>query len=80
MIKKAPIEEALTELKAAYETKDVAVITPALDKINEAWKVASEEMYKAQADAQGGAPGPDANAGTEPQTDDVEDVDFEEVK
>jgi molecular chaperone DnaK len=37
-------------------------------------------MYKAQADAQGGAPGPDANAGTEPQTDDVEDVDFEEVK
>jgi molecular chaperone DnaK len=78
--KKAPIEEALTELKAAYETKDVAVITPALDKINEAWKVASEEMYKAQADAQGGAPGPDANAGTEPQTDDVEDVDFEEVK
>jgi molecular chaperone DnaK len=78
--KKAPIEEALTELKAAYETKDVAVITPALEKINEAWKVASEEMYKAQADAQGGAPGPDANAGTEPQTDDVEDVDFEEVK
>jgi molecular chaperone DnaK len=78
--KKAPIEEALTELKAAYETKDVAVITPALDKINEAWKVASEEMYKAQADAQGGAPGPDANADAEPQTDDVEDVDFEEVK
>ena len=37
-------------------------------------------MYKAQADAQGGAPGPDVNAGTEPQTDDVEDVDFEEVK
>jgi molecular chaperone DnaK len=30
--KKAPIEEALTELKAAYETKDVAVITPALEK------------------------------------------------
>lgn len=52
--KKKPIEEALTELKAAYETKDIAVITPALDKINEAWKVASEEMYKAQAEAQGG--------------------------
>ncbi|WP_375239165.1 molecular chaperone DnaK [Aurantibacter sp.] len=79
--KKAPIEEALTELKAAYETKDVAVITPALEKINEAWKVASEEMYKAQAEAQGGQPGPDedANAGAE-ETSDVEDVDFEEVK
>ncbi|OIQ24010.1 molecular chaperone DnaK [Lacinutrix sp. MedPE-SW] len=85
--KKAPIEEALTELKAAYETKDIAVIEPALEKINEAWKVASEEMYKAQQEAQGGAPngGPtDAGAGAKGQaadsTDDVEDVDFEEVK
>merc|ERR1711974_117636 len=44
--KKAPIEEALTELKAAHATGDVDQIQPALDKINEAWKVASEEMYK----------------------------------
>lgn len=81
--KKKPIEEALEELKKAYETKDVAVIDPALEKINEAWKVASEEMYKAQAEAQqGGAqPGPDA-AGQNGQAEssDVEDVDFEEVK
>ncbi|WP_396634820.1 molecular chaperone DnaK [Maribacter sp. R86514] len=79
--KKKPIEEALTELKAAYETKDIAVITPALDKINEAWKVASEEMYKAQADAQGGAPQgePTADGGAS-DADNVEDVDFEEVK
>jgi len=81
--KKAPIEEALEELKKAYETKDLAVIEPALEKINEAWKVASEEMYKAQQEAQGGAqPGPDANAGADAQAegDNVEDVDFEEVK
>ncbi|MBF8149942.1 molecular chaperone DnaK [Winogradskyella sp. F6397] len=85
--KKAPIESALEELKKAYETKDIAVITPALEKINEAWKVASEEMYKAQAEAQGGAPegGPtDAGAGAKGQAadegSDVEDVDFEEVK
>ncbi|MEP0304879.1 MAG: Hsp70 family protein, partial [Maribacter dokdonensis] len=80
--KKKPIEEALTELKAAYETKDIAVITPALDKINEAWKVASEEMYKAQAEAQGGgAPQgePTADGGAS-EGDNVEDVDFEEVK
>ena len=44
---KAPIQTALDELKKAYETKDVATIQPALDKINEAWKAASEEMYKA---------------------------------
>lgn len=81
--KKKPIEEALEELKKAYETKDIAVIDPALEKINEAWKVASEEMYKAQAEGQqGGAqPGPDA-AGQNGQAEssDVEDVDFEEVK
>ena len=83
--KKAPIEEALAELKAAYETRDVATIEPALEKINEAWKVASEEMYKAQAEAQGaGQAGPtDAGAGAKGQAageSDVEDVDFEEVK
>ena len=51
-----------------------------LQKINEAWKVASEEMYKAQQEA-GANPGAEQGqpeASTE--SDDVEDVDFEEVK
>ncbi|GAB4507651.1 MAG: molecular chaperone DnaK [Allomuricauda sp.] len=84
--KKKPIEEALEELKKAYEGKDLAVITPALEKINEAWKVASEEMYKAQAEAQGGAGASSAGAndtagsGGASEGDNVEDVDFEEVK
>merc|ERR1711965_912260 len=61
--KKKPDEEALEELKKAYETKEVETIQPALDKINEAWKAASEEMYKAQAEAQqAGAPAGDAGA------------------
>ncbi|MEZ2414093.1 molecular chaperone DnaK [Muriicola sp. E247] len=80
--KKKPIEAALEELKKAYETKDVAQVTPALEKINEAWKVASEEMYKAQA-AQEGAPSADgepAAADNAKEGDNVEDVDFEEVK
>ena len=80
--KKQPIQAALEELKKAYESKDLATIQPALDKINEAWKTASEELYKAQAEAQGQDAG--ASAGPEAQgqasTDDVEDVDFEEVK
>ena len=77
--KKQPIEAALEELKKAYGTKDIGVIDPALEKINEAWKVASEEMYKAQQDAQGAAQDstPDASAS---QEDNVEDVDFEEVE
>ncbi len=81
--KKKPIEEALEELKKAYETKDIAVIDPALEKINEAWKVASEEMYKAQAEGQqgGGEAGPEAaSENGQAESSDVEDVDFEEVK
>jgi molecular chaperone DnaK len=82
--KKQPIEDALEALKKAYETKEVDVIAPALETINEAWKVASEEMYKAQADAQGAPePGPAGAGEAQQATDensDVEDVDFEEVK
>ena len=80
---KQPIQEALEELKKAYETKDVATIQPALDKINEAWKNASEEMYKAQAEAQQGGAQQAQPEGGEPQAggdDEVQDVDFEEVK
>ena len=77
---KQPIEEALAELKTAYESKDVAVIQPALDKINEAWKKASEEMYKAQADAQQNPAEADPSNNGAESTNDVEDVDFEEVK
>ncbi|MDG1981130.1 MAG: molecular chaperone DnaK [Flavobacteriaceae bacterium] len=78
--KKAPIEAALVELKAAHESKDLTQIDAAMEKINEAWKVASEEMYKAQQEA--GA-NPEAEQGqpeASAQGDNVEDVDFEEVK
>jgi molecular chaperone DnaK len=82
--KKDPIEAALVELKAAHESKDLAQIDAAMEKINEAWKVASEEMYAAQGGAQGGNPGAEAQdqpeAESADQGDNVEDVDFEEVK
>jgi len=83
---KTKIEGALEELKKAYETRDLETIQPALDNINEIWKTASEEIYKAQAEAQQGAPTgePTGEAGdtTEGADEgaDVEDVDFEEVK
>ncbi|MGX1023779.1 molecular chaperone DnaK [Psychroflexus sp. MBR-150] len=86
--KKKPIEDALGELKEAHKTGDVEKITPALDKLNEEWKKVSEEMYKAQAEAQQ-AQGDAADAGAQQDAknskdsdskDDVEDVDFEEVK
>jgi len=77
--KKKPIEEALEELKKSFESKDLEKIDPALEKINEAWKAASEEMYKAQQDQQGQAQQP-ADDQSADNSDNVEDVDFEEVK
>jgi molecular chaperone DnaK len=79
--KKQPIQDALEALKKAYEAKDLEQIEPALEQINEAWKNASEEMYKAQADAAPKGDGPSgAEASSENKGDDVQDVDFEEVK
>lgn len=83
--KKEPIEAALEALKKAHESKDIAQIDAAMEKINEAWKVASEEMYKAQQEAQAGAAGTEqgqsqGGASAEGESDNVEDVDFEEVK
>ena len=80
--KKAPIEAALEELKKAHESKDLGQIDTAMEQINEAWKAASEEMYKAQQEAQAaGGPTADAGAnGSATEGDDVQDVDFEEVK
>ena len=74
--KKAPIEEALVELKAAHESKDLEAIDAAMEKINTAWTAASEEMYKASQEEGAAAEGAQAD----PATDDVTDVEFEEVK
>jgi len=83
--KKKTIEESLENLKKAHESKDVESIKTALDGINEAWKNASEEMYKAQAESGAGSPGGDPSTSAQnddkkDSSDDVQDVDFEEVK
>ena len=73
---KVAIEYALTELRMAHQSQDIPAIQTALDNINAAWKKATEAMYaqgeQGQADSQ---PQGDAQSG-----DNVEDVDFEEVK
>jgi len=83
--KKKPIESALEDLKKAYESKDLEKIDETLNAINEAWKNASEEMYKAQAESGTGQTGDGSdpnsqNTNTDSKGDDVQDVDFEEVK
>jgi len=80
--KKAPIEEALTALKESHKNQDLDGIDRDMAKLNEVWSAASEEMYKAtqaaEAGQAGSQPGPDA--GAQDASDEVQDVDFEEVK
>jgi molecular chaperone DnaK len=77
--KKSAVEAAITELKEAHSKQDLVAIESATEKVNEAWKNASEDLYKAQQEA-GQQPGEDAGAGNEGGSpDDVTDVEYEEV-
>jgi molecular chaperone DnaK len=78
--KKGPIEAALTELQAAHESKDIAQIDAAMEKINGAWQAASEEMQAAAQQTQDAGAGAQQDAGDSASEDDVQDVDFEEVE
>jgi molecular chaperone DnaK len=81
--KKAPIEDGLKKLKDAHAARNFADIDAAQAELQTAWNAASEEMYKAgqdggaQPNGAAGQPGAEqAASGTE----NVTDVDFEEVK
>ncbi len=80
--KKQPIEDALAELKTAYESKELTAIDSAMEKLNTVFQAASQEMYQAQQE-QGNAGGQqDAGPSGEQQSgadEEVTDVDFEEV-
>lgn len=80
--KKTTIESALTELKEAHKSQDLDAIDTAVQKMNDAWQAASQDMYQAtqgaQADPNASATGDDA-AGNTGNTEDVTDVEFEEV-
>jgi molecular chaperone DnaK len=75
--KKQPIEDALADLKKVFEAKEMDNLDAAMDKLNNVFQAASQEMYNA-ANAQGGAEAGAQDSGSNP-TDEVTDVDFEEV-
>ncbi len=78
--KKQPIEDALAALKTEFEAKNMANLQPAMDKLNEVFAAASQEMYNASnpEGASAGDAGADQESGA--AHDEVTDVDFEEVK
>jgi molecular chaperone DnaK len=51
-----------------------------MEKINKAWEAAAPEMQKAAQEAQGATQEQANDAGQANEGDNVEDVDFEEVK
>jgi molecular chaperone DnaK len=76
---KQPIEEALNGLKEAHKSEDVAAVDAAMEKMNQAWQNASQEIYAAQQESgeqpsadEGGSTGSDDNA--------ADNVEFEEVE
>ena len=73
---KVAVEYALTELRMAHQSQDIPAIQTALDNINAAWKTATEAMYAQGEQGQQEA----APKGEATQGDNVEDVEFEEVK
>ena len=77
--KKTAIEASLTELKEAHKAKDLDKIETALAAINTAWQAASQDMYQATQGAENGQPAEGAPADEAKATDEVTDVDFEEV-
>jgi molecular chaperone DnaK len=78
--KKEAIEKALADLKKAHEAKEFDAIEQHTKSLNDAWAAASEDIYKATQNAEGNTEGSNnanANAGG---AENVQDVDFEEVK
>src|ERR1700754_4207650 len=59
---KSTIKAAVSKLKDAHKSQDVAAIDAAVAEMNNAWTAASEEMYKATQQA-GGQPGGAPNGG-----------------
>lgn len=78
---RGPIDAALEELKKAHGEQDVDGCKAGIEKLNNAFQAASQEMYAAQQEAGAAAGGADAG-GTQAENGDPEvtDVDFEEVK
>jgi molecular chaperone DnaK len=81
---KTAIHGALDKLKEAHKNQDVAGIENAMNALNAAWQVASQEMYQGGAQA-GANPGAGANQQSTENTSGASggsatDVEYEEVK
>jgi molecular chaperone DnaK len=81
--KKSTIEQAIAELKEAHKSEDLDRVDAATEKVNEAWQAASQDIYSATQQEEGGPQaGAEQAQGDSAESngaDDVTDVEFEEV-
>ena len=79
--KKSTIEGALSKLKDAHKSQDIAAIDTAMGELNNVLQAMAQDLYSAQAAQQGAQQqGPANDASNKAGDDKVQDVDFEEVK
>ncbi len=82
--KKSAIESACSKLKSAHQSQDVDACESAMKDLESALHAASQDMYNAANAQQGGAQGNpfggQQGGQSGPNKDDIQDVDFEEVK
>ena len=82
--KRGGIEKALMNLKEAHKSQDADAIDKALAELNTVWQAASEEMYKTSQSSGQATSQPEPESSEESNkksgSDEVTDVDFEEVK
>ncbi len=79
--KKAPIEAALNKLKDAHKNQDLDAIDSATKELNDIFQAASQEMYNQQgAQQQTNGGNSNENTSNDKKDEEVQDVDFEEVK
>ena len=79
--KKAPLENALNDLKAAHAEKNIDRMKAAMENLNNEFGKVSQDMYNAGNTGGATDPGANANAGSSSASEaEVTDVEFEEVK
>jgi len=79
--KKGAIEKSLEDLKVAHKAEDLDAIKTHSEALSTAWQAASQEMYAATQEAEGGADNTSSTADASGGSDEAEvtDVEFEEV-
>lgn len=78
--KKAAIESAVAEVKTLHASQSIDGLDAAMEKLNQAWQAASEDMYKAQQENPGQEGPQDQNNNATSGNENTQEAEFEEVK